>query len=221
MGKSDSLYKYTNLEYVNSSLYNGIYASPIQSLNDPYESFDMTTSDDYRVVCLSRSRNKKLMWSHYANGHRGCSIKISLPQSYGTDICPLKRVEYRGKFFSRSELSEKDRIDSLYIKDKKWNYELEVRAVYHNGCELFPYWKKYRGNVFLKANIIQIDFGCFSQYDSHYLDALIAIRDYNMNHNKQIKVRKYKMSNKQYRFIIDDSFNYIEEIAKIINEHEI
>lgn len=221
MGKSDSLYKYTRLDYVNSALNNGIYASPIQSLNDPYESSEIPTSCDYRVACLSRSRNKKLMWSHYADGHRGCSIKISLPSDYGTEACPLKRVEYRGKFFSRVGLSEKDYIDSLYIKDKKWDYELEVRAVYHGGSELLPYWKKYRGNLFFKANIIQIDFGCFSHFDPHYLDALIAIRDYNMNHKKQIKVRKYKMSDKKYEFIIDNNYKYTEEIARIINGSEV
>ena len=81
--------------------------------------------------------------------------------------------------------------------------------------------EKYRNNVFLKANITQIDFGCFSHYDACYLDALIAIRDYNANHKKQIKVRKYKMSNEKYEFKIDKSFDYIKEIAGIISEGEL
>ena len=161
------------------------------------------------------------MWSHYADGHRGCSIKISLPADYGTANCPLRRVEYRGRLFSRSGLSEKEFVESLYIKDKKWDYELEVRAVYYDGCELNTNWKKYRGNVFFKANITQIDFGCMSHLDLHYLDALTAIRDYNMNHKQQIKVRKYKMSDNKYEFIIDDSYDYIEEIARIINDSEV
>lgn len=221
MGKSDSLYKYTRLDFVNSTLNNGIYASPIQTLNDPYESNEIPSPSDFRVVCLSRSRNKKLMWSHYADGHRGCSIKISLPVNYGTADCPLKRVDYRGKVVLRSSLTEKDLAESLYIKDRKWDYELEVRAVYYDGNKSNPCWKKYRGNIFYKANIIQIDFGCFSHYDPHYLDALIAIRDYNMNHKKKIIVRKYKMSDKKYEFIIDKSFKYIEEIARIINGSEV
>lgn len=220
--KSDSLYKYTRLDYVNCTLNNGIYASPIQSLNDPYESEGIFDPSKYRIVCLSRSRNQKLMWSHYANGHRGCSIKISLPEDYGTEACPLKRVEYSSKISSRSDLlSEHDYIGSLYIKDKKWESELEVRGVYQDGIELPTYWKKYHGNIYLKASIQQIDFGCFSHLDPHYLDALIAIRDYNTNHKKKIKVRKYKMSDTQYAFNIDSSFKYTDEIARIINGQEV
>lgn len=219
MGKSDSLYKYTRLEFVNSTLNNGIFASKIDSLNDPYESKGIESCDtnDFRVVCLSRSRNKKLMWSHYADGHRGCSIKIAIPEDYDTCDCPMRRVKYTGKYNSRDNLEVIDIVNSLYLKDKKWDYELEVRAVYSELNKKYACWKKHRSNVFYKVSILQIDFGCFSHFDSHYLDALIAIRDYNSNHKKKIKVRKYKMSDKKYEFVIDHDFDYEKEIAKIIN----
>lgn len=222
MRRSDSLYKYTRLEFVNSSLNNGIFASKIDSLNDPYESCDISegNSNDYRVVCLSRSRNKKLMWSHYADGHRGCSIKIVPPKNYGQNDCLLKRVQYTSKYISRSSIDANEIVGSLYTKDKKWNYELEVRAVYSKQLSKSDCWKKYRHNIFYKVTISQIDFGCFSHFDPHYLDALIAIRDYNTNHTKKIKVRKYKMSDKKYKFIIDHDFDYIAEIAKLINSEE-
>lgn len=218
MGKADTLYKYTRLEFINSTLNNGVFASNLYSLNDPYECESVEENNNIRVVCLSRSRNKKLMWSHYADGHRGCSIKISAPKQYGTDVCPLRRVIYRREFFSRTNLENQDYIDSLYTKDKKWDYELEVRAVCDTNNYNTLYWKKYRNNIFLKVNIQQIDFGCFSHFDPHYLDALISIRDYNSNHKKKIKVRKYKMSNQRYEFVLDKEFDYIKEIAKIINE---
>ncbi len=215
--RSDSLYKYTRLEFVNSTINNGIYASALQSLNDPYESWDLENHDDYRVVCMTRSRNKKLMWSHYADGHRGCSIKIAVPTNYESDESPLKRVTYTSKYCPREQMDKEKLAESLYIKDKKWAYELEVRAVYCKSDEPSDYWKRYRSNIFFKAEITQIDFGCFSQFDSHYLDALIAIRDYNANHKKKIRVRKYKMSNEKYEFKIDHGFDYIKEIAKITN----
>lgn len=221
MNRADSLYKYTRLAFVNSTLNNGIFASSINSLNDPYESNAVSNAEKYKVVCLSRSRNKKLMWSHYADGHRGCSIKIALPDDYGRLDCPLRRVKYSGTLVERSGLNPCDLANSLYIKDKKWDYELEVRAVYSEENSDLPCWKRYRNNVFFRANITQIDFGCFSHFDACYLDALIAIRDYNANHKKQIKVRKYKMSNKKYEFKIDKSFDYIKEIARIINEGEL
>lgn len=217
MAKADSLYKYTKLTFVNSSLNNGIFASSIDNLNDPYECDRIENPNNYKVVCLSRSRNKKLMWSHYADGHRGCAIKISVPDEYGNENFPLKRVHYTGYYTPRSNLSPNDVIKRLYTKDKKWDYELEVRAVYYNDSKNSTYWKKYRNNIFFKVNITQIDFGCFSHYDPQYLDALIAIRDYNTNHKKEIKVRKYMMSDKKYEFVINNNFDYIKEIAEIVN----
>ena len=214
MGKSDSLYKYTRLEFVKSALNNGIYASRIDSLNDPYESNGIliNNGNDYRIVCLSRSRNKKLMWSHYADGHRGCSIKIAVPKGYGSNDCPLRRVQYTSKYTSRDNLDTNGIVNSLYTKDKKWDYELEVRAVYSNINKDNPCWKQYKGDVFFIASILQVDFGCFSHFDSHYLEALMAIRDYNSNQKKKIKVRKYTMSLSKYEFIIENTTKLPQKI---------
>ena len=220
MKKQDCLYKYTKLIFLNSTLNNGIFASSIYSLNDPYECKDIINNDDYRVVCMSRSRNKKLMWSHYADGHRGCSIKISVPEDYNKLDSVLRRVRYISKIIDKSITSSNDLINALYAKDKKWDYELEVRAVYCTSNSNLPCWKKYRNNIFYKANVIQVDFGCYAHLDEHYLDALIALRDYNSTHKKQIKVRKYKMSDKKFEFILDKTYNYIDEINRIIKEEE-
>lgn len=160
------------------------------------------------------------MWSHYADGHRGCSIKIALPNNYGTEESLLKRVSYCGKFEERKRIAQHNEIDGLLLKDKKWEKELEVRAIYKYSERNTKDWKKYRSNIFLKVNITQIDFGCFSHYDPHYLDALISIRDYNANHKEKIRVRKYKMSSYKFEFVIDKDFDYIKEIADIINTEE-
>ena len=218
MGKSDSLYKYTRLEFVGSCLNHGIYASSFTSLNDPYESEEADSHNDFRVICLSRSKNQKLMWSHYANGHRGCSLKIALPDDYGTPNCPFKRVEYKGSHFSRHGLSDDDYYNSLYIKDKKWSKELEVRGVYCPANANQPCWKKYRNNVYYRAKILQIDFGCLAHTDSHYLDALIAMRDFNSTNKRKITVRKYMMSDSKYLFLIDNSYDYEKEIDKIVSK---
>ncbi len=216
----DPLYKYTRLENINSTLNNGIFASSPDALNDPYECrfSELNKMQRYRVVCLSRSRNQKLMWSHYADGHRGCAIKIVTPDDYGTDTCPLQRVRYIGKIDLYSKTD--DIATHLFEKDGKWKKELEVRAVLCVDKPLPPHWKKQRNMYFYRATISQVDFGCFSHYDRHYLDALIAIRDYNTNHKKKIKVRKYKMSEKRFEFVLDENFDYIKEIANLVNAEE-
>ena len=97
---------------------------------------------------------------------------------------------------------------------------MEQKAQYKELIPKSQVSPKAQSLLFLKATITQIDFGCLSHCDSHYLDALIAIRDYNANHKKQIKVRKYKMSDLKYEFIIDKEFDYMDEIARIINNDD-
>ena len=58
---------------------------------------------DYGILCLSKIKDNILMWSHYANSHKGIAIEldskillqsIALPKSVGI----IKAVKYRKKY---------------------------------------------------------------------------------------------------------------------------
>ena len=108
----EQLYKYTRVEFIQSVVENGGFASGIQYLNDPYESYGISHRDNFRIVSLTRSRDAKLMWSHYANGHRGCLIKIKTPKDYYEENYPLRRVTYSSTFSDRTILSDEEIVEN-------------------------------------------------------------------------------------------------------------
>ncbi len=214
----DRLYKYTSIAYIPSSLENGIFAGKIENLNDPYEFKDIVNRDNYHICALSFSRDSNLMWAHYANSHKGCSIQIC-NGDYVSFNSILKKVKYQNYYINRSILSsEQDIVESLYYKEKKWKYEHEIRAVYNRLFFDPKLWKLVGDEVFLNARIIKIKFGCMADVDSdEYFDALRAIYLYNRNHpfKEQIIVQKMKMKDDEYRFIIDQSYSFESELNRL------
>jgi hypothetical protein len=89
-------------------------------------------SEMFGVLCFSRRWNHHLMWSHYADHHRGIALVLSLP-----DAPQLHQIKYRRK----RAVVDLDDIDvggrhsvtgfeeSFVIKPLAWRYELETRIV--------------------------------------------------------------------------------------------
>ncbi len=216
---NDRLYKYTSIEYIPSTIENGIYAGRIEDLNDPYESKDIIDCDTYRICALSRSQNANLMWSHYARSHKGCSLQIQY-EEYGSIDSVLKRVNYKSKYINRRGLSsEKEIIESLYCKDDKWKDELEVRAVFCSRYYDSAAWNILQdGSVFLKVRISTINIGCMADLDSKdYYKSMLAIYQYNLKHSSKhrIKVQKMSMKDDKYRFVIDHNYSYNCELERL------
>lgn len=114
-----------------------------KKLKSDYETF----LNKEGILSLSERNDSILMWSHYANYHKGFCIGFN--NSLGLD--DLMEVEYskdRGndliKVFLESQgKSKNDQIDSsmnLYVlrKHLDWNYEREWRAVRKQGLMTYP-----------------------------------------------------------------------------------
>lgn len=87
-----------------------------------------------RVACFSETVDSILMWSHYANKHKGFCIeydfsvdktlnKIMYPVIYGKN-----RFDATNIFISPNEHSA---LSPFYFKSKEWGYEKEWRLVAH------------------------------------------------------------------------------------------
>lgn len=120
------LYKYTSLEYINSCIENGIYASRLENINDPFEVKDIRYKEQFRVVCLTTSYKQMLMWAYYGN-HRGCCIEYDVSNLKG-----IRPINYIKTFQSHNEMSNEELIESLYNKGFEWKHENEYRLVYCN-----------------------------------------------------------------------------------------
>ncbi len=104
-----------------------------------------TVDGMFRVGCLCTDYKNRLMWSHYADGHKGFCIEYDF--SCNTDILndllilPVIYSKERPKFpwkvalaFDKDSNSVKcegaqTMIQSLLIKDEAWSYEDEWRII--------------------------------------------------------------------------------------------
>jgi hypothetical protein len=85
-------------------------------------------ADRYRVYCLGPDAGNLLMWSHYAENHKGICLEFSTANPV---VCCAQRVEYLQEF-PRMPLHSRDEDDSLVTlltKSDVWSYEKEYRLV--------------------------------------------------------------------------------------------
>lgn len=130
-----------------------LFLAKISELNDPMEGFFLCDLSRYssqnisdikkahnslRICSLSKTLNNTLLWSHYADGHRGIALGIELNTK--DEIYPLK---YYSTYLSFDQYSEKTAIKILLHKEKDWSYEKEVRV-----------FSKRKKNIKVKIKII-------------------------------------------------------------------
>ena len=151
----ETLYKYRSLQnfenFLDILLCNRLYGAHYDKLNDPMEcSFhDMNFTPELikslryerrkLLICsLSKNMNNNLLWSHYADGHRGVCIKLKVRK---TDLWQRKEVSYVESMPNiPTSTQTKDILPKLFgIKAQFWSYEEEVRYVKSAEKSQSPY----------------------------------------------------------------------------------
>lgn len=138
------VYHFTKLEYGKKIIQDRrLKISLIDSLNDPYELRAIDLMDKERremvlntknflakevgVICFSKNWNIPIMWSHYADRHRGVCLGFDVEDSLLTKIDyrmnPYKPYSNRTASGNATEIVKK----MLKIKHKPWSYEEEYR----------------------------------------------------------------------------------------------
>lgn len=93
------------------------------------------------ILSLTKKRNNLLMWSHYANSHRGFVLGFDSAHPFFQGkqhklIMPVKDVKYSPKRrvmppFEKVAASEELAEIFAYTKSDHWSYEDELRMVAH------------------------------------------------------------------------------------------
>ena len=200
------LFKYTGLEHIKSCIENGIYASRLDNINDPFEGKGIRYKEQYRVVCLTASPFQMLMWAYYGN-HRGCCIEYEVDESIG-----IRQVEYIKEFLDHEDMNTTEIIESLYKKGNEWNHEKEYRMVYYSPQANKSLWKVDGENVFLRAKVKKITFGLASEMDCRYADILEFLSQYNNGHGSIIDITKCKLMRNRYQLEPDKQFDIDNEL---------
>lgn len=144
------LYKYRSLSHygfyrcMDIIVKKRLYASQYLDLNDPMEGFCLypegklseemqyklqEQNNGIRIVSLSKRDDSTLMWSHYADGHKGIAIGIEIDE---------KKFDVRNVSYGDHVTITENDIDGNTCKNilcKKlspWSYEEEVRVLTNN-----------------------------------------------------------------------------------------
>jgi hypothetical protein len=158
------LYKYRSLENIDFLLdiivNSRLYAATYESLNDPMEGYFRYKSSiighdllqqirsmkkETRILSLAQTPDDMLMWSYYANGHKGAVLKVAIKESH--DAYVIKPVKYKksGALIHETLDAEDAVARLLTTKYERWENEEEVRV-------LTP-------NKFVKVKVIEMIFG--------------------------------------------------------------
>lgn len=157
------IYKYhsINIHLLNSLRTQTNWYSKIKYLNDPHECFyiDETNTNVYKEListlcacCFSKNMDNILMWSHYADGHKGVCLEWEIdwdklnnqlmPINYDNTITTLNKVER----LNTGHLSLNSNTNAKFLtqKFKNWEYEEEIRTYFicedlHKKGELNPF----------------------------------------------------------------------------------
>ena len=94
------------------------------------------------VVSFTRTWKEPVMWSHYADSHRGIAIVLRRPK--GTDLLRVKYSRTRPNIPlgwildpERNEQTAAAIVDSFNVKSLTWKYEKETRILVKlAGCEV-------------------------------------------------------------------------------------
>jgi len=158
------LYRYySSIEFALDVLVNHhIYFNSVADFNDPYESvicYDRRRDDDGNpqplkeiqyssktgsgIISFSTDPDSMLLWSHYANGHKGVCICFDFPLQENTDGFYTVEGSWPNVLFRKLDYGiDLQCLDAdggfsmgggewcrvLSNKPKEWEYEREVRA---------------------------------------------------------------------------------------------
>ena len=175
-----------------------------------------------RISCFSTKKDSILMWSHYADSHRGVCFEFEENREY------FKKVNYSTKKpflnlsgaiarllaydFIGEKITYQDKefanimLDSLFTKSMEWSYENEVRCVLSDE-EINTLGYYYEGEKsFLKMKISKIYIG--TKASGANLKELLYLAD-----NRKIPVVFMKEDENNYSIVPDCN-------KKIIGEHK-
>lgn len=206
--ENNSLYNYTsiNINTIKSILNEQLWLSHTNSFNDPvdpsikqfkkYKEDYNYLLDSIKVGCLTTKKDNTLMWSHYADKHRGICIEYDIGKIYEKDNLIINKVNYNmpiitNKSIADNEILEIDNINRLIelfsIKSEDWKYEKEYRILYYDK-------ERKKDGILIDCPIKSICFGTeTSEDDKKLIRKIIKNKKGNKIEFKEAKFKQDKL----------------------------
>lgn len=115
-----------------------------EELRKNYEKFVRPQNErEMGILSLAKTKENLLMWSHYANSHKGYCVgldrsylqKIEEFNNLRSNLAVLEEVMYSKEYpnFNGASSDPKTDIYPLFTKSADWAYEQEVRLIIKNA----------------------------------------------------------------------------------------
>ncbi|PHR70585.1 MAG: hypothetical protein COA67_08140 [Lutibacter sp.] len=139
---------------------------------------------NFGVVCYSTKYSNILLWSHYADNHKGMCLVFDVKEE---NISFMRKISYDKKLpfvGHKSDISHEDIISVVTTKSSDWLYEYEYREVITKKKIL----KDYPGDL------VEIIFGCRTP-----LDDIKIVRDIAVGKNNKLIISKMIIAQNNYQ----------------------
>lgn len=138
--KIQKAYPTKSIQEITIALNNGLLKLDPASLSEHFRESAANTVESMGIFCLSQCIDNILMWSHYANNHRGIALRINWNKQYRHQKKPIFKVLYDDERPKISFFGNDDAVefaDALRIKAEFWSYEQEWRVIEPYGAGKF------------------------------------------------------------------------------------
>lgn len=217
--KWTTLYKYISAEHAAEIIQSQrLRMGDGSNFNDPFELLVVDRKknterriEGLRILCLTNSIKKKLMWSHYADSHKGLCLAVKVPADVVYYVCYTGDRLFADsdieKIFSNCKNKGKENLRKSYdqlsdihkaalIKDQKWAYEKEYRIVCTDDqTDLID----KEGYYSFPVKIERVYLGC--RFDKNDLEKIAGILKACRDHNVEIK--RMRLSYDNYSLIAE------------------
>jgi hypothetical protein len=160
------VYQFMSAEHAMDNLHKRrLKVSLLEDLNDPFELLGARLAHSEhrtqlrawrkymaaisRLLCFSKSYMNPVLWSHYADKHRGMCLAFEVPKHILLDVAydaDRLAVDFRSEAITPRGVSFETAQRLLTTKFADWQYESEVRmflrpedVVQDNGLQFFPF----------------------------------------------------------------------------------
>ncbi len=140
--------------------------------------------EEVGVCCFSKTSHGSLMWSHYADSHKGVCFGFNIDPIHldSKTYFSVGEVTYMEKIIPLNSANDETSVLPywIYTKSHIWSYEQEVRALIKNrhGVNLFD---------FEKACLIEVFFGCrTSKKEIDEILTLLKANGYNVKKKRMV-----------------------------------
>lgn len=210
------LYHYLPTEYaIDDLIRKRLKVSIINEVNDPFEHFAIRMRDPairkaFRVMknvlssrngilCFSATWRNPMLWSHYADRHKGMCLGFEIPDHYLAKVFYSKnRLDLPFEVNAQNWANDPGSIQKMQTlintKSVHWRYEQEYRLFPQlEEYEIIDGKKMYFCNFGDELKVVEVIVGCRNDLTKEYLQSVVK--------NDEVKLTKGRMAYDSFRIV--------------------